>query len=333
MTPPAGIARCRTSEPAYPTMSEAATQGDEAMAPPPGRGDPSRRQTLTGILMMVLAESLFSVSDATAKHLSADFHVVQILWTRYMVQMALVLSLAPWVGLGRIVRTERPLLQLSRSALVLAAALCFVSAIRFIPLTDAYSVIFVAPLMVPALSIPILGERVGWRRWAAILGGFAGVLIVIRPGMGVVHPAAFLVLVTASCFALYQVLTRMMSDRDSPLTMLFHGTLLGAVVLSFAVPFAWTAPSVRDWGVIAILGATEALGGLCLIRALALAPASLLAPFAYVQIVWGTSLGYLLFGDVPDGPTLVGAAVVVASGLYVLYREGLTGRPQAPTVQ
>lgn len=283
---------------------------------------------VAGIGLMVLAVFLFTLMDTIGKSLTLSYPVQQTVWGRYFFQFAWMLLLIPRFGLRELVRTRRLGLHIGRGLLLALATLCLFSAISFVPLADAYTISFTAPLFVTILSIPILGERVGWRRWMAVLVGFAGVLIVIRPGLGAVHWALLLPLVTALCFALYQILTRMVGGQpgESALAMLFYLAVVGTVVTSVIAPFYWQPVAVADWGWMIAMGGLGAIGHLVLIRALARAPASLLSPFIYTQIVWALILGYLQFGDLPDGWMLLGCAVIVGSGLFVFYREAVLGK-------
>jgi drug/metabolite transporter (DMT)-like permease len=285
------------------------------------------RQIAVGIGCMVLAILLFTLMDSIAKTLTATYAVPQVVWGRYTFHLVVVLAWAPWLG-SELVRTRFPIMQVGRGLLLAFATLCMVTALSFIPLADAYTVTFVAPLLVTVLSIPMLGERVSWRRWSAVIAGFVGVLIVLRPGLGVMHWAAALPLVTATCFALYQILTRIVSRGvgESPFAMSFYLALVGTLTLSALAPFFWRPIAPWDWLWLFAMGAFGATGHLLLIRALTLAPASLLAPFTYSQIVGALAIGYWIFGDLPDGWTLVGCAVIVASGLFVFYREAVLGR-------
>jgi drug/metabolite transporter (DMT)-like permease len=212
--------------------------------------------------------------------------------------------------------------------LLAVATLCMFGAISVVPLADAYTITFIAPLLVTALSVPLLKERVGWRRWSAVVAGFAGVLIVIRPGFGEVPWQLALPLITAACFALYQILTRLVSvdPVETPFVMLFYVAWVGAAVMTLMVPFYWQPVALADWPWMVAMGGLGAIGHLILIRALVIAPASLIAPFTYSQIVWALIAGYLVFGDVPDGWMLVGCTVIVASGLFVFYREAVLGK-------
>jgi drug/metabolite transporter (DMT)-like permease len=285
-------------------------------------------RTVAGIGLMVLAILLFTVMDTIGKDLTARYAVPQVVWARYFFQFALMLLLIPRVGIKDLVRTARPGTHVIRGLLLAASTICLIGAISFVPLADAYTITFTAPLLVTVFSIPLLGERVRWRRWSAVLAGFAGVLIVIRPGFGVTHWALALPLITALGFALYQILTRKVSavPGESSLAMLFYLACVGTAIMTALVPFFWQPVAPVDWLAMTAMGALGGVGHLILIRALTIAPASLLAPFVYTQIIWALVLGYLVFGDVPDRWMLVGCAVIVASGLFVFYREAVLGK-------
>jgi drug/metabolite transporter (DMT)-like permease len=291
-------------------LAAADTEGDASLPP-----TPAARHAL-GIGLTVLAVFMFTMMDTIGKTLTASYPVQQVVWARYFFSLLVLLLLIPPLGVGRLVRTRHLGLQIGRGA------------IRVVPLADAYAITFTAPLLVTLFSIPLLGERVGWRRWSAILIGFTGVLIVIRPGIGAMHWALLMPLVTAVCFALYQILTRKVAGMagETAFALLFYLSLVGAVVLSAIMPFFWRPVAPQHWGWMAAMGFLGALGHLLLIRALTLTPASLVAPFTYSQIIWAIALGYLVFGDLPDAWMLIGCAVIIASGLYVFYREAVLGR-------
>jgi drug/metabolite transporter (DMT)-like permease len=293
----------------------------------PERAHPATR-TAAGIGLVILAIGLFTVMDTIGKSLMARYPVPQVVWARYVFQLAWMLLLVPRVGAIGLVRTRRFGMNLTRGFLLAASTLFMFTAISFVPLADAYTVTFTAPLLVTVLSIPLLGERVGWRRWSAVVAGFIGVLIVIRPGVGAAHWALALPLATAFGFALYQILTRKVAavPGETSVAMLFHLAWVGATVMTVVVPFFWRPVAPFDWLPMAAMGALGGLGHLILIRALTIAPASLLAPFVYTQIAWALLLGYLVFGDLPDVWMLAGGAVIVGSGLFVFYREAVLGR-------
>jgi drug/metabolite transporter (DMT)-like permease len=223
-------------------------------------------------------------------------------------------------------RTTRPVLQLARSAMLLGSTITNFLAFRYLQLDQALAILFSTPFLVAILAGPLLGEWIGWRRWVAILVGFAGVLLVTRPGIGGVHWAAFYSLASAVFYSLYIVATRVLSRTDTSDTTLFYSNLVGAVAMLPVLPFVWTTP--HDPLIIVLMvafGAFGSFGHYLLIVGHRLAPASVLAPFMYTQLVWATGFGYFVFGDVPNRWTLAGAAVVVASGLYLLHRERVRG--------
>jgi drug/metabolite transporter (DMT)-like permease len=174
--------------------------------------------------------------------------------------------------------------------------------------------------------VPLLGEKVGIRRWIAVLIGLASVFIIIRPGFAAMHWAALLPLATAACFSLYQIATRVLSRSDSAATTYVYSAVVGMVATSMIAPFEWRAPDLAGWIGLALLGLIGGLSHFLMIRAFAQAPASLLAPFAYAQLIWATVIGFLWFGDFPDLWTLLGAALITASGIYVVYRERVVTR-------
>ena len=281
------------------------------------------RQTLTGIFLILGAGFLFTVMDATAKHLAQTYPVVEIAWGRYLfATLSLPLILHRFGGLATI-RSNRLGLQLLRSFFLLCSTVVFWLAVKFIPLADATAISFVGPLMLTALSVPFLKEKVGPRRWAAVLIGFGASLVIIRPGWGMAEPAALLPLLSSAAFAAYAICTRLLSRSDGWTTTLIWSSLLGLILLSLWAPFDWRSPDLAGWLILAFLGAIGSLGHLLLILAYARAPASTLAPLSYVQLIWSTGIGLVWFGNFPDRWTLTGGAIIAASGLYVIHRERL----------
>ncbi len=281
-----------------------------------------RASRLTGIALMCGAVACFAMLDTTAKYLNLYMSTLQVVWARYTGAFLFPLMVSnPWTRPG-LTRTNRPALQIARSVLLLASTLCNFLALRYLQLAEAIALVFSTPFFVAALSGPVLGEWVHWRRWTAIAVGFLGVLVVTRPGAGSFQPAALLSLTAALCYALYSIATRVLARTDSNATTLFYSNIVGALALLPVVPFVWTTPS--DPLVIALMVATGAMGSFghyLLIAAHRLAPAAVLSPFIYTEIVLVTATGFLVFGDVPNRSTLTGAAIVVASGLYILHRE------------
>jgi len=279
---------------------------------------------LRGILLMLAAGFTFVIMDATGKHLTASLSVSEITWGRCLFHMLALPLFLGGQSLRGTVRSARPVLQLIRSALLLGSTFFFFWGVKYIPLADATAVGFVTPLLVTALSVPLLGERVGIRRWTAVAIGFGSVIIIMRPGFGMVHWAIVLPLLCAACFSLYQITTRILSRSDGTATTYFYSPVVGFAATSLALlfwPNQWQMPDLTEWLGLVFLGAMGGFSHYLLIRAFTAAPASLLAPFAYAQLVWSIAIGYAWFGDFPDPWTLLGAAIICLSGLYVLYRE------------
>jgi drug/metabolite transporter (DMT)-like permease len=281
-----------------------------------------RVSRLTGIALMCGAVACFAMLDTTAKYLNLYMSTLQVVWARYTGAFLFPFIVSnPWTRPG-LTRTTRPVLQLVRSVLLLASTLFNFMALRYLQLDEAIALVFSTPFFVAALSGPMLGEWVRWRRWTAIAVGFVGVLVVTRPGAASFQPAALLSLSAALCYALYSLITRSLARTDSNETTLFYSNIVGALALLPVVPFVWTTPS--DPLVVALMVATGVIGSFghyLLIAAHRLAPAAVLSPFIYTEIVLVIALGFLVFGDLPNRYTLTGAAIVVASGLYILHRE------------
>lgn len=285
------------------------------------RPQPRASNNLRGLLLMGLGFLLFSTADTQAKLLTEYFHPVQIAWSR---QLGLLSGVVVALALRgpSIFRTRHPVLQIARGMLAVISATFFIFAVKFVPLADAVAVSFVAPFLVTAMGALLLGERVGPRRWSAVVIGFLGTLIVIRPGMGVMHPAVLLVLVAAAAFAARQVVSRRLASSDRTITTVAYTALASVLVLSFPLPFLWTTPATdTQWALLFGMAAFAALGELLIIRSLEIAQASVLAPMHYSLIIWGTLWGWLVFGQLPDLWTWVGAIIIIATGFYLIHRE------------
>ena len=278
-----------------------------------------------GILWMLGASLLFSTQDAIVKHLSADYSVVQLVWARFTLALAaIVLVTGP--RLRGLLATQRPGLQVLRGVLLLSMMGLFYTALGLIPLADATSILFLGPLIVAALSAPLLGEHVGPRRWAAVVVGFVGALIIVRPGQGTMEAAALMPLGAAFLFGFYQIVTRLLNRWDRPLTTLTYSALCASLATSALVPFHWQAnPDAAAWALMAALGIIGALSQFSLIKAYEAAPAATVAPFFYVSLIWAVGYGYALFADFPDAWTATGALVITGSGLYVFHRAKVRG--------
>ena len=272
---------------------------------------------LRGIAWMCVTALMWAITDAVAKELGQSYSNVQVLWGRFFFNALIVIViLAP--RLGSTLHTAAPGLQLLRTTLLLTTfGLIFLS-LRSLPLVTATAVFFMAPLFVSTLAIPFLGERVGVHRLAGVTLGFVGALIVIRPGTGMMQPAALLPLAAALSSALYQLTTRRVSFVDGAMTSLLYATLGGAVVTTALLPFNWTTPDTLGWSGLIGMGLTGGLAQLALIKGLAIAPASVIAPYHYTNLLWVAVLGYVMFGDVPDLWTWIGVAIIAISGLYVM---------------
>ena len=282
----------------------------------------ARRQRLMGIGLMCIAVACLTGIDVIAKYLNDHMDTIEVVWARYASAFVLAFAVSNPLTHPGLLITRRPWLQLARAVLMVAGTMLNVLALRYLQLDQTLSILFSTPFLVAAMAGPLLGEWVGWRQWVAISVGFAGVLLVIRPGFGGLHPAAFLSVATACCYALYGIVTRLLARVDSNETQLFYGNCIGALILSSVVWLVWTTPqSLLIVALMIFTGAIGSVGHYLLIAAHRLAPPALITPFMYTQLVWGIALGYAVFDQLPNGWTLAGAAVVIGSGLYIFNRE------------
>ena len=257
--------------------------------------------------MVMTAVVFFSVGDLMAKYLTRFYPISLIVWARFACHLLLVvILLGPRYG-SRLVKTAHPLIQLLRGALLLAGSLFFVSALKFMPLAE----------LVTLISVIFLKEKIEPARWIAVICGFIGVLIIIRPGSGIFAWAALLPIGNATVFAIYQIVTRRLAGIDSPYTSIFYAGLVGTVLMAFTLPNVWTPPQTPLHALMFVtIGLLGAMGHLILIKAYHYAPASRLAPFSYSQLLWVTIIGFIVFNHFPDHWSLVGIAILVASGIY-----------------
>lgn len=287
----------------------------------------TRRSTspIHGLLFMASGMFLFSMVDTIAKFLTNDFHPIQVMWSRQTGLVIGVLILVAIKGFS-IFHTNRPFLQVTRGIAAAGSGILFIFAIVYVPLADAVAVSFVAPFLVTVMGAIFLGEKVGIRRWTAISIGFLATLLIIRPGLGVVHPAAFLVVLAASLFALRQILSRALI-ADSVTTTVAFTALVSGAFLTIPLPFVWQTP---QWGLdlvlLSALAILAAIAEICVIKALSMAEAVILAPVHYTLIIWGTLYGFYIFGDFPDIWTWVGAIIITLSGIYTVYREHVVSK-------
>ncbi|MDF0597848.1 DMT family transporter [Psychromarinibacter halotolerans] len=281
---------------------------------------------MRGLALMALAMFVFSAVDTQAKFLTQTMHPIQVTWSRQLGLFAAMLFLLARHG-PSVLKTAHPWLQVFRGCLAAVSAVCFIVAVSFVPLADAVSISFIAPFIVTLLSAFILRETVGIRRWAAVTIGFLGTLIVIRPGMGVVDPAIFFVVLAAFCFALRQIVSRSLANSDRTITTVAYTALVSVVLLTLPLPFVWQTPTTGI-ELILLLGvaAMAGVGEFTLIKALEVGQAAVVAPVQYSLLLWSTFYGWLIFNDLPDFWTWVGALIIVSTGLYTLHRERLAAK-------
>jgi drug/metabolite transporter (DMT)-like permease len=283
----------------------------------------SRASTLRGIIFMCLASTLFPVMNGLVQVLSQRYPSDQIVWLRTAGHLLFVLALfAPKYGLARLVTTNAPGWQIARSVTLLASTFCFFTGVKYLPLAKAASISFTAPFIVALLAWPMLGERLSFVRTAAVLVGFVGVLIVVQPGSDVFQWASLYIVASASCYGLYQVMTRRVAGRDKPETSAVYSALVGTVLMSFIAP--WNAvplESLTDAALLAALGILGGLGHYCVAKAMTFAPANVVAPFQYWQMIGSVIVGYLFMNSVPTAMTWLGASVIIAAGLFIGWRE------------
>jgi drug/metabolite transporter (DMT)-like permease len=275
---------------------------------------------LRGIALFVAATMLFSLSDTMAKYLTASLPAIEIAWVRYVVFVLLAAS--PVVRHGpAAARVRRPRWQILRGLGVVGSAVLFVASLSALPIAEATTVGFVSPLMIASLAVPVLGEKVGPGGWLAVLAGFLGVLIVIRPGTSGFHPAVLLVLASSCCWVMAMLITRRMAATERPSAMLLWSAATGLTVLTVLLPLMFRPPDARSLALALLVGIVATGGQWLTILGYRNTPASVLAPLSYSQLIWSSVLGYLVFGAVPDRWTLIGAAVIVASGIYTVQHE------------
>ena len=276
---------------------------------------------MKAIFYNLLAWVILPVMDGLAKYLSVDLPVLQIVWARYFFTVVITLSFIIIFFRKQLVWTSKPKLQLFRGLILLCANMLFFYAISIISLTKALTLAFVAPLIVTALSPFILGEIVGYRRWLAVIIGFIGSLIVIRPGLIEFNLATLAALGTGFFYGIYLIITRKLHTADSPLLTLLITGVVGAIILSAYVPFSWIEPNPNQWLFMFCIGLCASVGHFFLILSLKYADASKLAPFSYFEIVTNVIIGYYFFSDFPDIWTWVGLLIIINSGIYISIRK------------
>jgi drug/metabolite transporter (DMT)-like permease len=283
----------------------------------------SESNTRLGILLMIATTFVFATQDGISRHLASEYNVLMVVMIRYWFFAAFVMAVAARKegGLRKAAETSQPVLQTVRGLLLAAEVCVMVAAFTILGLIESYAVFISYPLIIAALSGVVLGERVGWRRWTAIAMGFLGVLIILQPGVKVFSPAALIPLLSALMFALYGLLTRRAARKDSTATSFFWTGTVGAAFMTLIGLWFWEPMTAPDWGWMAALCVSGALGHWLLIRCYEVAEASAVQPFAYLQLVFGSAFGIFIFGETIQTNVAIGGAVVIAAGLFTLWRE------------
>lgn len=288
----------------------------------PPTTSPIALRPMLGILFMLAACTVFPVMNGLVQVLSPRYSSEQLIWIRNLTHLLFVLALfLPSFGKG-VLRTTQPGAQLVRSILMLGSTTLFFFGVKHLHLTQAAAITFTSPFIVTLLAIPMLGEKVSLARLSAVVVGFLGVLVVIRPGSAVFQTASFFILGSSTCYALYQIYTRRVAGHDRPETSAIYSVLVGTLVMSILAPFSWRLPDgVLDAALMASLGVLGGLGHYFVARAMTYAPANLVAPFGYWQMVGSVIVGYFVSGRMPDAFTWAGAAIIIGAGLYIWWRE------------
>jgi drug/metabolite transporter (DMT)-like permease len=277
---------------------------------------------MRGVLLVVGASIFFSVSDATTKYVTQTLPVIEVAWVRYLV-FVLLTALPAMRDHGAALRTRRPVQQVVRGLAIVGSALLFVYGLRLLPMADAAAINFVSPLFITMLSVPLLGERVGMRRWIAVGIGLTGAVIAAQPGTSAFTAAAAFPVLSAASWAVGIVLTRRMAPTEGSSTILVWTAGTGLVLLTCLLPFNLKAPTAHEFALCLLIGLSASAGQWMVVLGYRRAPASMLAPFSYLQLIWSTGLGYLVFNGRPGLATIVGATIIAASGLYTAHRERL----------
>jgi len=276
---------------------------------------------MKAITFNLLAWVMLPIMDGFAKYLSSDLPVLQITWARYFFTVAFTFPIMFFFYRNQLKWSDKPKLQFIRGLILLIANICFFYSISVISLAKALTLAFVAPLIVTAFSPMFLGEKVGFRRWSAVVIGFVGSLVVIRPGFVEINLASLAALGTGVMYGFYLIITRKLSTSDNPLLTLLLTGIVGAVIITCVMPFVWVTPSLNQWSMMAAIGVFACIGHLFLILSLKYADASKLAPFSYFEIITNIIIGYYFFSDFPDNWTFLGLFIIVLSGIYISRRE------------
>ena len=281
----------------------------------------AQHQSSVAVAYLIASLGLISVIDTVCKFYTSELHAVMLVWGYFVGFTVFVTGMFIIRGKYDLLRCQRPDLQIARSGFLVGSISCLFVSLTYLPIAEVTAIGFTGPLFITALSVPLLGERVGWHRWLAVIVGLAGVLVIVRPGGAVWHWSAGMALLGAVSFALFQLVTRLLANQDDHRTTLLFTSIGGAAWASLIVPFFWTTLTLEHVLMFGAIGAMGASAHFLMLQAFARAEASMLAPFNYSKLIWVTILGYLVFDDLPGLDTVTGSAVIAASGLYVLYRE------------
>lgn len=274
-----------------------------------------------GIALILATTACFSTLDSISKYTNRYLPVNEIIWGRYVFHgIALSLLVGPRLKFD-LVRTAHPGMQVFRGLLLMGASACFITSLLYLPLAEASALSFISPLVLTALSVPLLGDKVRSTQWIAVATGFVGVLVIVRPGGSLFSVATLLPMGSAFFYALFQIITRKYAGRDSAYTTHFWTALVCTVLSSCTLAFSWKTPDLWEWIALIALGIVGGGGHYLLIRAYENAPPSTLAPFSYAQLIWSTGLGWLVFNHIPDGGTMAGMAIIVSAGLFAVWMQ------------
>ena len=276
---------------------------------------------MKAIVLNLSAWVMLPIMDGFAKYLSTTLPVLQITWSRYFFTVVIVLPVMLIFFRKNLTWTEQPKLQLIRGLILFCANILFFYSISIISLAKALTLAFIAPLIVTALSPVLLGEKVGFRRWAAVVTGFIGSLVVIRPGFVELNLASIAALGTGVLYGFYLIITRKLHDADNPLLTLLLTGIVGVILGTMIMPTVWVQPTITEWYMMFAIGFFASIGHLFLILSLKYADASKLAPFSYFEIVTNIIIGYYFFSHFPDSWTFLGLFIIISSGIYILRRE------------
>jgi len=276
-----------------------------------------------GILLMIITTIVFASQDGLSKYLATEYNVYMVVMIRYWFFAAFVISMSSrrTGGIKRVAKTKSPILQIFRSVILVAEMCITILAFTLLGLAETHAIFASYPLIIAMLSGPILGEYVGWRRWLAICVGFIGILIILNPGNGIFSPYALVPLAGAILFALYGLLTRYVGQNDNSSTSFFWTGVVGSIAMTVVGLNFWDPVSKSDWSIMLLLSASGVVGHYLLIKCYEVAEASAVQPFAYLQLIWASMIGIIIFGEQITTNVLIGACIIVGAGLFTLWRE------------